>query len=67
MKLLAKGLVTDSKLPAEELRRNLEEYAQLLVKWKSLTDALAEAGRGFTGSRNEMAQRRVGADDWDAN
>jgi hypothetical protein len=67
MKQIAKGLVTDPKLPTDELRRNLEEYAQLLAKWKSLTDALAEAGREFTGSRNEMAQRRVGADDWDSN
>jgi hypothetical protein len=67
MKLLAKGPVTDSKLPTGELRRHLEEYAQLLVKWKSLTDALAEAGRGFTGSRNEMEQRRVGSEDWYSN
>jgi hypothetical protein len=67
MKRIAKGLVTDAKLLTNELRRDLEEYAQLLAKWKSLTDALAEAGPGFTRPRNEIAQGRAGANDWESN
>jgi hypothetical protein len=64
MERIAQESVTESKLVTDELRRTMEECAQLLVEWKSLTDALAEAGWDFVKLRSDLMQCKPGAGDW---